>query len=482
MSDRLEDTLRRLKQERDEADRRYNEALTALDRSTDGRVDVPSPPPAFDAHQLAALNDAWKIVDGPPSGSGLRHRFATFVWHIVAPYFQRQLTFNSWLVDHLNRNLAAARAAHDADERMAALLRERFAAFAEFQSRLIAYLQQITAYIDTRDRDAAGGALVLNKAISGLAENLDKRAESMAAREQRLDGRVDDLSAEVTAAHEDLRTMIAVSHQASVTLKREVERLLASDGVRSDTVAAQSPAGASTSTFGSALDAYKYVGFEDRFRGSRELITKRLESYIPFFAGASDVLDVGCGRGEFLELLAKAGVIARGIDLNHEMVEVCRGRQLEVVEADAVSYLSSSSAGSLGGLFAAQVVEHFPPSYLLRFLELAFHTLRPGARLVLETLNPACWIAFFDSYIRDITHAWPLHPETLKYFVLATGFQSAEIEFRSPVPPQDRLQRVAVPNDADASLRDVVDTFNQNVEKLNARIFTHLDYAVVGTR
>jgi len=98
---------------------------------------------------------------------------------------------------------------------------------------------------------------------------------------------------------------------------------------------------------------------------------------------------------------------------------------------------------------------------------------------VLETLNPACWTAFFESYIRDITHRWPLHPETLKYLVTASGFTRAAIEFRSPVPPQDRLQPIAVPVDATAAVEELAEVFNANVEKLNARMFTHMDYAVV---
>ena len=231
-----------------------------------------------------------------------------------------------------------------------------------------------------------------------------------------------------------------------------------------------------------SLDSYKYVGFEDQFRGSRDAIRARFESYLPFFAGAADVLDIGCGRGEFLELLAGAGVKARGIDLNHEMAELCRSRGLDVTEADAVGYLSTLPDASLGGIFAAQVVEHLQPGYLLQFLELAFHKVRPGGRIVLETLNPACWVAFFDSYIRDITHVWPLHPETLKYLVLASGFTRADLEFRSPVAAHDRLQAVALPNGADTSLADLTETFNANVEKLNSRLFTHLDYAVIGAR
>src|SRR6185503_14299288 len=167
----------------------------------------------------------------------------------------------------------------------------------------------------------------------------------------------------------------------------------------------------------------------------------------------------GCGRGEFLDLLAAHGIRARGIDLNHEMAETCRARGLDVTEADAVGYLSTIPDASLGGIFAAQVVEHLQPGYLLRFLELAFHKLRPGGRLVLETLNPACWVAFFDSYIRDITHVWPLHPETLKYLVTASGFPEVEIEFRAPVPDEHRLQPIAAEG-ADPRLAEIARTFN----------------------
>ena len=168
--------------------------------------------------------------------------------------------------------------------------------------------------------------------------------------------------------------------------------------------------------------------------------------------------------------------------MNHEMVETCRANGLDVTEADAVSYLNSQPDESLGGIFAAQVVEHLQPGYLLSFLELAFHKLRPGGRIVLETLNPACWVAFFESYLRDITHVWPLHPETLQFLVVASGFTTADIEYRSPVAEADKLQPVTVTAAVGPVLADLVDSFNLNVEKLNNRMFTYLDYAVVGTR
>jgi SAM-dependent methyltransferase len=480
----LEAVLRRLKDERDEADARYNDALTALDRAIRPPATLPPAAPGVDDYQIAALNDGWNILPAPPQASGLRAKLTGYIWGVIGPYLQRQLTFNSRLVDHLNRQAAAQRDAHSAAEAAAAALRDQLAALGEFQSRLMQYLQQITAYVDTKDRDTAAGALVLNASLSGLAENVAKHAESMAAREHRSDAR----SSALSAAHEELRSMIGIAQQALVSLKREVERSRGTTGSgRPEALEGRIPAPGSriptsSDPFAPSLDAYKYVGFEDQFRGSREAIRARFESYLPLFDGKGDVLDVGCGRGEFLDLLNARSITARGIDLNHEMAEVCRARGLDVTEADAVGYLSGLEDRSLGGIFSAQVVEHLQPGYLLRFLELAFHKLRPGGRLVLETLNPACWVAFFESYIRDITHVWPLHPDTLKYLVVASGFTRAAIEFRSPVPEQDRLQPIAVPVGAAPAFSDLAEAFNANVEKLNSRIFTYLDYAVIGDK
>jgi len=479
----LDDTLRRLKQERDDADRRYNDALTSLDRALPPQAEWPSPRLGMDDSQLGGLNDAWDTLAPPALLPSWRGRLAGFIWRTVAPSLQRQATFNSRLVDHLNRNAGAAREAHQRAEETAARLREEFATLAEFHTRTIQYLQQVTAYIDTRDRDTAGGALVLNASLSGLAENMSKRWESLAAHDERTDARADALA----ASHEELRAMVGVAQQASLSIKRELQALLEVHKVQGvqEVHEVQKVQGVQKvherDTF-RTLDSYKYVGFEDQFRGSREEIRARLESYLPVFRGTSDVLDVGCGRGEFLELLAGEGISARGIDVNHEMVELCRSRGVDVAEADAVGYLTTLPDASLGGIFAAQVVEHLQPDYLLQFLELAFHKLRPGGRIALETLNPACWTAFFESYIRDITHVWPLHPETLKYLVVASGFTRADIEYRSPVPAHARLQPLAVPAGADTTLADLVEAVNANTDKLNARMFTYLDYAVIGAR
>ena len=469
----LEETLRRLKQERDEADLRYNQALTELDHALKPSVGLPDLPLALDDGARARLNESWNILPAPPQATSWSQRkLVGLLWRTIAPYFERQLTFNSVLVEHINRNADAQRAAHERSLALTAALRAQLDQLAAFQSRLMQLLQQVTAYVDTKDRESAGGALVLNAAISEIAESQAKYRESFAAREHRHLARI--------AAVDELRTAVGVAQQAIVALKRHVS------DVRSPLSVERGSAPITNGgAFGATLDSYKYVGFEDQFRGSQDVIRARLESYLPYFeatAASGDVLDVGCGRGEFIDLLNARGIPARGIDLNHEMAEVCRARGLNIIEADAVGYLTTLPDGSLRGIFAAQVVEHLEPPYLLKFLELAFVKLRPGGRLVLETLNPACWMAFFESYIRDITHKWPLHPETLKYLVTASGFSRADIEYRSPVAPEDRLQPILVPEGADLAIRDLAETFNSNVEKLNARMFTFMDYAVVAEK
>jgi O-antigen chain-terminating methyltransferase len=232
-------------------------------------------------------------------------------------------------------------------------------------------------------------------------------------------------------------------------------------------------------------NAFKYVAFEDRFRGSREEIRQRLLPYLPLFSGATNVVDIGCGRGEFLDLFREHGVAARGIDVNDEMVEACRARGLTADRADALAFLESQPDDSIGGLTAIQVVEHLEPEYLMRLIEIARHKLKPGAHMVLETINAACWAAFFDSYIRDFTHAHPIHPDTLKYLVQVSGFASTELRYLAPIAERDKLPKVSVSDDAgqvDPHMIDLIETVNAHADRLNNQLFTFRDFAVVARK
>ena len=169
------------------------------------------------------------------------------------------------------------------------------------------------------------------------------------------------------------------------------------------------------------------------------------------------------------------------------MVEVCKSRGLDVTSADAVSYLKSTADQSLGGLIAVQVIEHLKPAYLSEMLSLAYDKLTPGSRLVLETINPACWVAFFESFIRDLTHEKPIHPETLQYLLQASGFSDVEIVYRAPIAEGGKLRRVTgrpehYGDPVQDPLTELVSSFNSNVDRLNGRLFSYQDYAAVATR
>ena len=444
--------IARLKRERDEADRLYNEALTSLDAAIQKPRDLPHQPPLYDDFQVSPLNERWELLSlKPDEGRGWLRRLRAHAWAMVAPLFERQQAFNSTLVDHVNRNVAMHRETARAMNSTLEMLGEDHRRFIEYQALLIIYAQQITPYVDTKDRQLTG------------------------------------LMHAAAAASADARMTLSVMQRAIQTLKRELEKqgatgALGAIGATGAPGAAGLSAEARSAKADAAqrrLDSYKYVGFEDQFRGSQHEIRERVTAYVPLFEGASDVLDVGCGRGEFLELLREKGISARGIDLNDEMAALCRERGLDATAGDALSYLLAQPDGSLGGLFAAQVVEHLEPDYLMRFLEAAYHKLRPGSKMVLETINPACWFAFFASYIRDITHVRPLHPDTLQYLVSASGFQKVTVRYSAPFPDQMKLQPVIASSDRPVVAEGV---FNENVEKLNSLLFTYQDYAAIGER
>ena len=231
-----------------------------------------------------------------------------------------------------------------------------------------------------------------------------------------------------------------------------------------------------------------YRGFEDRFRGSVDEIREKQRAFVPIFAGASDVLDIGCGRGEFLALLKEHRIAARGVDTNAAMVAEAAARGLDVAQADALAHLQSLPDGSLGGVMASQVIEHLTPDYVLSLLPVIFRKLRPQAPIVLETINPACWLAFFSSYVRDFTHVWPVHPETLQYLLQANGFARVEIRYTEQAPDAVRM-RVVDPNSlttADPSVKKALTTlaeaYNANASILNSLLFTYMDYAAIGFR
>jgi SAM-dependent methyltransferase len=166
------------------------------------------------------------------------------------------------------------------------------------------------------------------------------------------------------------------------------------------------------------------AGFDEVFRGSEELIRERERTYLPLL-GDGPVLDAGCGRGEVLDLLRELDIPCLGAEISEAMVARCREKGHEEVRLQGANEcLESLEPGSLGTVFANQVIEHLDGCYLRRFLALAHSRLRPGGRLIVETVNPHS-VQSMKAFWVDLTHHHPLFPEVVLLLCHEAGFGAA---------------------------------------------------------
>ena len=266
---------------------------------------------------------------------------------------------------------------------------------------------------------------------------------------------------EASLARESARTREAVERlqQAIARTKQEIDiahaRFSAAESARPAPPPDEAPPAR-----GTGLPEGFYLRFEEEFRGPEAAIRERQTSYAAFFRGApGSVLDCGCGRGEFLRVLAEAGVPSYGVDSNRVAVELARRHAVDARAGDAFTHLRGLE-GSLGGVSALQFVEHLEPPSVYEFLGLCRRALAPGGRLLLETINPDSAYAL-RAFRLDPTHRWPVPAGTLELMAREAGFQEREIEWLSPVPPEEALEERS-----------------ENDRKLNRWLFGPQDYAL----
>ncbi len=184
-----------------------------------------------------------------------------------------------------------------------------------------------------------------------------------------------------------------------------------------------------------ASDFFSYRRFEERFRESPAKARDEMGKYIASFKGCSRVLDFGCGRGDFLELLRDAGVGAYGVDSDPDAVRICLEKKLECLEVDGLAHLAAISVGSLDGLFAAHVVEHLSQEDFFRMVKLASSRLRAGGMFLAETLNPQC-VFTPGVFHLDPTHRRLVHPSLFEHLLLENGFEMVTILNRQFLPEE----------------------------------------------
>ena len=380
---------------------------------------------------LEKLNTLFEAAPRP-SGVGLLGAFRRRVFDAWAPALHRQAEWNAALVQLLNGQVAETAKLH--------------ARLREIVSALVQYLQHLLPVIDARDRMATALATTRSELI---LEAFDRRLESLG---RRLEGLL------------ALRDRIEVLGEGQRAILGTLE-------------VGAPPRAVADAALEAAADS-AYTAFENRYRGDRDEIRERLSAYAELFVDLAPVADLGCGRGEFLEILRARAIEALGVESNGNAVQECLSRGLEVTQGDLVAFLRGRKAASLGGVFAAQVAEHLPPAALQGLLFEAHRGLRPGGLLLLETVNPRSVTGFLEVYNRDLTHERPLHPDTLRFLAAAAGFSDVRVEMKSEVEKAACLQPVPPGGLPEAT----VIALNENVERLNALLYGPLEYALLARR
>jgi O-antigen chain-terminating methyltransferase len=222
-----------------------------------------------------------------------------------------------------------------------------------------------------------------------------------------------------------------------------------------------------------------YFQFERDFRGTEEEIRARQSFYAPFFRGRKSVLDLACGRGEFLELMRELKVTARGVDLDADMVGRCREKNLDVIQGDVFAHLAAIPDGSLDGIFSAQFVEHLPAELYANLITQCARKLAPGGVLAIETPNPECLAIFSQTFYLDPTHVRPIPPGQLRFLFAETGLTRITTHFLSPAGAGLPLIPPLTSRVIEA---DRLKAWNDAVARFNETFFGGMDYAVVGHR
>ncbi len=213
-----------------------------------------------------------------------------------------------------------------------------------------------------------------------------------------------------------------------------------------------------------------YKDFEDRFRGSRDEIKQRLHAYLPLLSEISQLpvsdrrlfVDVGCGRGEWLELLAEREIPSLGIDLNQAMVENCVNLGLAAKVEDAMTFLWQQEKESLSGVSGFHIIEHLSFEKLIELFDAAYQALAPNGLVIFETPNPENLIVGACNFYYDPTHIHPIVPEVAKFIAEQRGFSRVEIKRLHPFPSDYQM-----PGDSATD------------QALNKFLFSAQDYAVV---
>lgn len=290
--------------------------------------------------------------------------------------------------------------------------------------------------------------------LPSLIRNQRQIESHLIAQQERLAGHFNELresfALSLSRLAREQKAIARAQHEQLAAIFREQQRVLRNGSVpgsKSDAIDRRP-----------VLDEL-YASFENQFRGNPEDIKQGLKVYLPLLKESgigSDILDLGCGRGEWLELLRDEGLQARGVDSNRALIDQCR-QELEIVEADAIAYLRGLPENSLRAVTAFHFVEHVGLEELIDLLDGINRVLKPGGLLIVETPNPKNLVVGACNFYSDPTHRRPLFPETLQFILNHRGFVRTQLQYLHPVegsPFQDGSEAAQALNSWLFSSRD----------------------------
>ena len=322
---------------------------------------------------------------------------------------------------------------------------------------------------------APGSPAALGRGRGAMAAALQQLAEEVAAHRVALDGVLTALSSTVRAVDD-----------AKAELEGELDALH-DRFTEADRRRAWTPTDLDLSTRIARLEQaqrrtelrpwYSSQRLAETVRGDSQATDERYADLADRIAAhGGPVLDLGCGSGTLLQLLAARGVATTSVDGDPESVGALRASGLDGDEGDPVAALRERDAGSLGVLVLIRVIEHLAPQQLIELIALAADKLRPGGLLVAETANPASLYAQGHALHLDPAASAPVHPRYLEFLCREAGFASVEVQLRSEPRDDEKLAPLT------GTDPDLVDGVNQTITRLNELLFGPQDYAVLATR
>ena len=432
---------------------------------------------AFNAKVVQTLNGAVDLIDAELAR--LRQETGTHLqkFQTQLDSFQTQLDSFQTQFDSFQTQLTAFQGQFDSFQVQLTAFQEQFDLY---QSQLTAFQGQFDSFQAqlTTFQAKISDFQTLLEAFQTHIDVFQKHANSL---QKYFDDRLEQIEPRLIAFELMIWTFDRRKEAMEIEqilLNQKFEQLAAVMRLRQGEQPASAPALPSPER----QEDFRYVVFENLHRGDEQDIKRRMSDYVPYFTGCSHVLDIGCARGEFLELLREHGINARGIDLNENMLAYCRKKGLQVESADAFAHLDALDDAALDGIFLAHLAEHFAPQDLYRLLQQCFRKLAHHRYLIVETPNPCSLYALSHHFYKDMTHRNPLHPETLEHLIKSAGFQEVTIEYKNPFPPQKALQELRLEQAQDAELRACGEQINQHVKQLNALLYGHLDYAIIAKK